>query len=471
MNRKIRLCILFLSVSALTAGVRAEVKLHATLGDNMVLQQQSIARIHGTAAPMTKVAVRCSWDDVRRTTLSGPGGEWSVDVPTPSASNTPCTITVKERNTVTLSNVMIGEVWLCSGQSNMEMPMRGFPSQPVEGSLGAIISAPKYKNLRLFTVGRKCADTPQRECDGVWQQTSTQNVALFSAIGYMFGRNLNETLDIPVGIIVSSYGGSKVESWMSGEVISRYDTADYVPASRADVPYRAPSTLYNGMIAPLQGISFRGVLWYQGESNRSTAHHYARMLTDMIRQWRDDLKNARLPFLVCQICPYESVDTLMGAKLMEAQFLVVRNLPHTGIVGTSDLGSRTYVHAPKKAEVAERAMALALAQVYGYEGIPLSGPTFSGVEYREGRAIVSFDHVERGLFPEKTNLDCFQIAGRDRIFHPAEAVVSQDRKQVIVSSVKVADPVAVRFAFTSWHKTNLYNTEGLPAYPFRTDNW
>ena len=452
--------------------LRAEVKFHPTLGDHMVLQQRSEATIHGSASPRSEIGVTCSWDGLVRKTRADGNGFWSVTVLTPAATAEPQTVTASGDGTATLEDVLIGEVWLCSGQSNMEMPMRGFPSQPTDGSLAEIMSSPRYRHLRLYTVGRKPADAPQASCSGEWKTCTPESVAAFSAVGYLFGKQLNETLGIPVGIVVSCYGGSNVEAWMSPATLAKYTPGrDYIPAEKADMPHRAPSTLYNGMLTPLLKMNFKGVVWYQGESNRSRAHIYARLLTDMIGLWRSEWNRPDMPFIICQICPYASREELAGALIMEAQQQVVRTVPGCSLVGTSDIGSPNFIHAPLKAPVARRAAAAALAGTYGLKGIPASGPLFRSVEFENGKALVSFDHTGLGLSPEKTDLDCFELAGEDRVFHPAKARVHKDRKRVVVSSEAVPAPVAVRFAFHSWHKTNLYNTEGLPAAPFRSDNW
>lgn len=454
----------------LCATSQAEVRLHTTFGSHMVLQQRSALVLHGTATPARSVEVRCSWLPDGLAATAAADGTWRIALDTPEASFEPQWIEVRETNTIRLDDVLIGEVWLCSGQSNMEMPMRGFPSQPVEGAAAEIAAAMKYGGLRLFTVGRACAETPQRECTGFWSRATPGQVARFSAVAYLFGRRLTEALDVPVGLIVSSYGGSRIESWMDAETIARFDPEDYI--AHADKPYRDPCKLYNGMIEPLTGYPVRGVVWLQGESNRRNAHVYAPMLRELMALWRRKRSQPELPFIVCQIapCPYDGEGRLGGARLVEAQIEAVRADRNAWMVGTSDIGDERLIHYPDKNTVAERVFYSALVNVYGVEGLPVSGPTVSHVDYAEGRAIVHFDHAERGLNPLNAPLAGFELAGADGVFHPATARVGALRSTVEVSSAEVPAPCALRYAFADWHRIDLYNYAGLPAFPYRSDS-
>lgn len=450
--------------------LQAEVRLHPTFGSHMVLQSRRTVALHGSAAPGHRVSVRCSWERKSHTAVAAADGSWSIPVDTPEASFDPQWIEVREKNTVRLDDVLIGEVWLCSGQSNMEMPMRGFPSQPVEGAAAEIAASSKYKNLRLFTVGRACVETPQDTCEGSWSCATPEQVATFSAVAYLFGRRLTETLGIPVGLIVSSYGGSRIESWMDAGAMAQFDPKDYI--AHADKPYRDPCKLYNGMIAPLTGYPVRGVVWLQGESNRRNAHVYAPMLRELMALWRRKWSQPEMPFIVCQIapCPYHGEGELGGARLIEAQLRAVKEDGHAYMVGTSDIGDEHLIHYPKKDAVAERVFFSALVNVYGIKGLPASGPMVSSVDYAEGLAIVRFDHAERGLNPLKKELAGFELAGADGIYRPATAHVGTDRTTVEVSSPEVPAPCALRYAFTDWHRIDLYNHAGLPAFPYRSDS-
>lgn len=469
MRPKLLFSILFTILCTISQS-QAEARLHPTFGSHMVLQSRRTVALHGTAAPGHRVSIRCSWERKSHTAVAAADGSWSIPVDTPEASFDPQWIEVREKNTIRLDDVLIGEVWLCSGQSNMEMPMRGFPSQPVEGAAAEIAAAMKYKGLRLFTVGRACIETPQSTCEGTWSRATPEQVAKFSAVAYLFGRRLTETLDIPVGLIVSSYGGSRIESWMDAGTMAKFDPKDYI--APADKPYRDPCKLYNGMIAPLTGYPVRGVVWLQGESNHRNAHVYASMLHELMELWRRKWSQPEMPFIVCQIAPtaFHGESVLGRVRIMEAQSQAVKADSHAWMVGTSDLGDEHIVHYPKKDKTAERVFFSALVNVYGIEGLPSSGPTVIGVDYGEGRAIVRFDNAERGLHPLKKELAGFELAGADGIYRPATAHVGTDRTTVEVSSPEVPDPCAIRYAFTDWHRIDLYNHAGLPAFPYRSDS-
>ena len=459
---------LFIAASAFAG---AEVRLHPTIGNQMVIQQNSVFKVHGKAAPGEKVRVKCSWTKGALSTSAGADSLWSVSVNVPEGSFDTQWIEVKGENTIFLDDVLIGDVWLCSGQSNMEMPMRGFPSQPVSGSLSEILESGKYKSLRLFDVGHKCSYEPLSECSGEWMAPNPSNVPFFSAVAYMFGSRLSLSIDVPVGIIVSCYGGSRIESWLSKEVISGFAPEEYL--AKADKPYRDPCTLYNAMIVPVMDTPIKGVVWFQGESNRKDAEYYAMKLTAMMDLWRKGWSAPELPFIICQIAPipYHGQGELGAARLREAQYQAASADGHAYIVGVSDIGDEKFIHFPKKKEVAERVLASALVNVYGYEGLPASGPVFESVEYRDGKAIVRFKYAERGLIPSNKNIECFELAGQDGVYYPATATVGKkDRATVEVVSESVPETCNVRFAFSDWHCTNLYNCEGLPAIPFRTDH-
>lgn len=469
LTTRLSAAVLICIAASVTAG--AEVRLHSTIGNHMVIQQNSVMPVHGKASPGEKVKVSCSWNDGSWTAKAGPDSLWSVPVEVPSGSCETQWIEIKGENRIFLDDVLIGDVWLCSGQSNMEMPMRGFPSQPVEGSLPEILSSGRYRNLRLFDVKHNYSYEPLTECGGEWLRPDPSTVPFFSAVAYMFGSRLSESIDVPVGIIVSSYGGSRIESWLSKEVISSLGPDEYL--AKADKPYRDPYTLYNAMIVPISKVPVKGVVWFQGESNRRNAECYAKMLTEMMALWRKDWSSPAMPFIICQIAPgkYSGPGELGSARLREAQFKAASEDSNAYIVGTSDLGSLKFVHFPKKKTVAERVLASALVNVYGYQGIPGSGPVFDSVEYDGGKATVKFKFAERGLIPSDQEIQCFELAGKDGVYYPATARIGKhDRSTVEVTSDSVPEPCFVRFAFTDWHCINLYNCEGLPAIPFRTDN-
>lgn len=465
---------IFVFVLAVLAGIPgfSEVRFHSAFGDNMVLQQGSRTVVRGKAAPGEKLVFTCSWEKGKRTLAASSDSVWMTEVDVPEASFDPQWMLVRSKSgEARVDNILFGEVWLCSGQSNMEMPVRGFPSQPVNGSISEILASGKYRNLRLYDVEHRYSDTPLDECRAEWMLPLPENVAAFSAVAYVFGSRLSEALDVPVGIVLSSYGGSRVESWMDREALSVFSEDDYIAV--ADKPYRDPYKLYNAMIVPVSGIQVRGVVWLQGESNRRNAHVYCDMLKRMVSLWRKDRNDASLPFIVIQIapCPYNGEGELGAARLMEAQFRAVSEMENAYIVGTSDIGAERFIHFPEKVVLGERACVSALANVYGIAGFPKGNPYVTGVEYGEGKARVTFANAERGLVPTDREIQCFELAGSDGIYYPAAGKIDRNRRNcVIVTSEQVPEPVNVRFAFSNWHKVNLYSNEGLPAYPYRSDD-
>lgn len=469
MKRTLLICLLLILAPMAWAQPLA---FNSAFGDHMVLQRNASVKIYGTSKPGAEVtlSLQYPWGESNLKTRSTAEGTWCVEFHSPDASKQPTRITAQTKGeTAALNDVLFGDVWLCSGQSNMEMQMKGYRSQPIEGSLGRVATAGKHRLLRLYTVPRLTSDTLQYSSKGQWLECTPETVNQFSAIGYMFGAGLSETLDIPVGVIVSAFGGSRIEAWMTAESLQSYDTTEYLPAYKTTERHKTVGLLYKGMINPLLQTPLRGVIWYQGESNSSYFHSYSALLKEMVALWRAKWEQPDLPFLICQIAPYGRYrDSIVGAQFMEAQLDAVETGTNMVMVGTSDLGTELGIHPPKKVEIAERALILALSNVYGYQSLPLGGPTFQGVEYADGKALVSFHHAEMGLYPERTQIDHFEIAGADGIFHPARAEV-KDHNFVEVWSDGVPAPVHVRYAFSSWHTVNLYNTAGLPAYPFRTD--
>ncbi len=448
----------------------AAVRLHPLFTNHMVLQQQHDVPLQGTAAPHERMVVTCSWLAEPLTTRADGEGRWCLPIKTPKATFEPQTVVVKgAAEELRLDDVLIGEVWLCSGQSNMQMPLRGFPSQPTEGGLAAIASASKYKALRLFHVAATHAEEPQTTCKGEWAVSSPAAAATFTAVGFFFGSRLTEALDVPVGLISASYGGSRIESWMNEQTIARFDKRDYIP--KADKPYRDPVKLYNAMIAPIEGFPLAGVVWLQGESNRRNSHVYAEMLRAMMEQWRAGWQQPDLHFIICQLAPlpYNSIGKLGGARVQEAQWQVAREDKAASLVCLADIGDKKMVHFPKKEVVGERVFYAAMANRYHIEGIPASGPTLDKVTFEQGKAIVRFAHAERGLTPLNQPIECFELAGEDLQFHPAKAKIGKDRATVEVTCEAVPAPRYVRYAFANWYRTNLANNYGLPAVPFRTD--
>ena len=470
----------------LSLAALAEVRLPAFFADGMVLQQQSQVRLWGWCESSQggtagrKVTVQTSWDGLTYTATSGSDGRFEVTVQTPSAGG-PYEVTFSDGFQRRLRDVLIGEVWLCSGQSNMEMPMKGFKGQPVEGATEELLQCGDSL-LRLFTVGRAPRLTPQRDVAGHWQTARTESVRDFSATAYYFGRALRRQLGVPVGLVCTAYGGSACEAWMKAEWLKPFcapyrspktGTTVTLPAGSDDVSHRqqrCPTALYNGQLAPLVGYGMRGAIWYQGEDNVPRYDYYAELLRTMVEGWRSDWRQGDFPFYYCQIAPYDySLIDWHGSQLLrEQQMKAETMIANARMAVLMDGGLEYGIHPRKKREAGERLALLALSNTYGVRGLP-EFAAYSRVEFRGDTAVIAFDRSREWVYFEHgPRSDNFEVAGDDRVFHPAEAWTSRNR--VYVRSDKVARPVAVRYAWRDWTQGDLMH-DGLPVSSFRTDDW
>ena len=453
--------------------MQAKVVLPGIFGDNMVLQQQSEAQFWGKAAPGKKVTIRPSWSTQGITANVGKDGRWRAAVPTPEAGG-PYTIELSDGERLTLRDVLIGEVWLCSGQSNMEMPVHGFPNQPVEGSAEAIIRARAATPIRLCTVKRSTARTPQEECAAQWLKHTPEAVAGTSATAYYFARYLQSVLDVPVGVIVTCWGGTPVEAWMDRETMSgfkEFDLSFLDNPDQIDRPQYKPCGLYNGMIAPLVPYTVKGFLWYQGESNVGRYMDYAARLSDMVSLWRGLWGRDDLPFYYVEIAPFEYGNG-KSPYLREAQCRAQELIPNSGMICTNDLVEPyefCNVHPKNKRDVGYRLAFMALNKTYGMKEIACQSPQYESMEIRDGKAHVRFKYMDQG-FNRMADIRGFEICGADKVFYPADAVV-ENQFALVVSSEKVPEPVAVRYCFRDFQPGNLGDTRELPVVPFRTDDF
>lgn len=496
-------------VLALAAGACANVKLPSVIGDNMVLQQGMDVPLWGWEQPGQKVTVKGSWGGETRQTTADADGKWMVKIKPPAAGG-PYEIAVTGQDTVNLKNVLCGEVWVCSGQSNMEFAL----TQAANGE--AEIEAANYPHIHLFTVQKKVSQKPMKDCKGKWLECSPHTAWGFSAVGYFFGRELYKQLNVPIGLIHTSWGGTLAEAWTSKEylqmnrdfkpILERYkkalevypkaskrfreemkkfeQTAAKLKAEGKRVPRRprfqrpmgpdnqnSPSGLYNGMLAPIIPYGIAGVIWYQGESNASRAYQYRQLFPTMIKCWRDSWRQGDFPFLFVQLANFMKVvaepTESEWAELREAQLMTL-SLPRTGMAVIIDIGQADNIHPTNKQDVGKRLALWALAKTYGKD-IVYSGPIYSSMDIKDNRIILHFKHTGGGLKAKDGPLKGFAIAGADRKFVWADAKIEGDT--VVVSSDKVKEPVAVRYAWANNPVCNLYNAEGLPASPFRTDIW
>jgi len=494
-----------------SAGVFAAVRLPAVISDNMVLQQGEKAPIWGWAKPGEIVAVRlagqmkyakadasCKWR-VRLDEMKAVPGQGGM------------LMTVGGENTIEVKNVLVGEVWFCSGQSNMQMAMSKTDGCPYGGVIDAEkeIAAAKYPNIRFFTVEQKVADKPMTDCNGVWVQCSPETVKGFSAAAYFFGRELHRELNVPIGLIHSSWGSTTAEAWMSEkalksdpefesiftkftEDLAKYPDAKKLydenmkewesPAAKAEAEGKKPpekpveprgaasknrpSGLYNGMVAPIMPYAIRGVIWYQGEANRKFAKQYRKLFPALIANWRSDWRQGDFPFYYVQIAPFKYNETTpVAAEVREAQ-LMSMGVKNVGMAVSADIGDANSIHPKNKQEIGRRLSLWAMAKTYGKK-VEYCGPIYKSMKTKGDKIVLDFDYADGGLVCKGEKLKGFTISGKDGKFFDAEAEISGDN--VAVWSRSVSGPTAVRYGWENCPVCSLFNKAGLPASPFRTD--
>jgi len=453
----------------------AKVKLVSIFSDHMVLQQQSNVALWGWAKPSSIVKIVTSWNKVGYTAKVDKAGKWKVKVATPKAGG-PYQISFNDGELLTLNDVLIGEVWFCGGQSNMEMPMKGYKSQPITGSNEVILKSAN-KHIRLYTVPRSSVTERQEDSKpSAWKVAGPESVADFSATGYYFGSRLAEMLDVPIGLINDSYGGSSVEAWMSPEVLTAFPEVK-VPTKTDSIKSvnQTPTTLYNGMAYPVIGYGIRGVIWYQGESNCARSARYLDLFPAMVSQWRKEWGMGEFPFYYAQIAPYlynrgdDNDAALNSAFLRDSQRKAVTKIPNSGMAVLMDIGEERSIHPANKKDVGSRLAYLALAKTYGIKGFGAESPTYESIATDKDKVVVKFSNTPNGLTSFGKELSLFEVAGADRKFYPAKAVINGS--SVTVSSADVKEPVAVRYAFKNFVVGDLFGNDGLPVSSFRTDEW
>lgn len=447
----------FLSISI---ACFADVTLPGIFSDNMVLQRNSAVRFYGWAKTGEDVLVSAGWLSQPLKATADPQGTWLIVINTPGAGG-PYDISIKGHNEILIKNVMIGEVWLCSGQSNMEWK----PSSGITGK-DAEIAAAKFPGIRFFSVNHSTSLYPQDHVSGRWVECTPETMADFSAIGYFFGRKLHTELGMPVGIINSSWGGTPAEAWMPEKVISSDPVLSSAAAIHKPVPWGPvePGRIFNSMINPLTGFTIAGALWYQGEANTDNGQYYKDILVALIKAWRTQW-GYEFPFYYAQIAPWKYGRPFEGAVVRDAQRRVL-SLPNTAMVVTSDIGDTVDIHPKNKLDVGLRFAHLALNRVYGKGNGSDSGPLFREFRIEKDKVIVYFDNSE-GLSAPKGKPSLFEVAGSDGIFRPASAVIKGNT--VIVQSAKVKEPLKVRFAWGNTATPDLFNGAGLPASCFTTE--
>lgn len=496
------------SAALLVPQLHADVKLPAIISDHMVLQQDTPANVWGWADPGERVTVKFA--DKSAETVTAPDGKWSAKLSGLKAGMTG-ELQIAGKNSLTVKDVLVGEVWVCSGQSNMEWIVRNALNPQEEAA------AANFPQIRMFTVQKASKLEPQKDCLGRWDVCSPQTVSSFSAVGYFFGRKLNQTLQQPIGLIHTSWGGTPAEFWTPEPVLGAdpdfkpifttweqkktnypkakadYDAAmekwrEEEKAAKAEgkeVPrpprapqggdaFGAPACLYNAMIEPLVPYTVRGAIWYQGEANAGNGKLYQKLFPTMIQSWRKAW-GIEMPFLFVQlanfnargVAPTGNPEDSQWAELREAQAMTLE-LPRTGMAVAIDIGEATDIHPKNKQEVGRRLALIAEATVY-FKDQEYSGPLFSGAQMEDGKVRLSFRHSEGLKASDGGKLKGFAIAGADKKWVWGDATIEGDH--VVISNSQVTEPVAVRYNWADNPSGNLVNGTGLPASPFRSDEW
>lgn len=463
---------LLTALFAAATTISAKVVLPKIFASGMVMQQQTDANLWGEAKADATVKIATSWNKKTVSVKAGNDGKWAAKIQTPAAGG-PYSITFNDGEKTVIDNILVGELWICSGQSNMEMPMKGFKNQPVENAVEDILHSGDSK-MRLFTVKRTSLFQPATDVVGEWKEASPEAVRNFSATAYYFGRELRRMLNVPVGLIVTSWGGSSCEAWMNRDWLKAFPQIE-LPASQETIKSknRTATVLYNGMLRPLIGVSMRGVIWYQGEENVSRSGYYADLFSRMIKGWREEWKEGDFPFYYCQIAPYDYNIIGWGqynsAFLREQQAKAEKMNKNVGMACLMDAGLEYGIHPRKKQLAGMRLALLALDKTYGIKGITSETARYKDVEFKGDTAVITFERAGMWVYGKdglKSNL--FEVAGEDRVFHPAKAWI--ERSKLYVKCDEVKKPVAVRYAFKDWADGDLF-CDGLPVSSFRTDNW
>ena len=475
-----------MAVAALAPSAQAKVRLPHLIGDNMVIQQQTDVRLWGWDKPGKTVTATTSWSDQRVTVTTGKDGRWLLKVKSPKASFEPLSITFDDGEKTTINNVLSGEVWVCAGQSNMEMPVKGFGQCPVDGYNYHVIDAANSKGVRSVKIPSIMRATPQEDAQCEWRLCSPKTVGDFSATGYFFARLVSRTLGIPVGIIEANKGGSRVESWLTKENLEKYtsDPTDSVEICKKWAKYDYHRSLLwgNGTFNPILNYTVKGILFYQGCSNvGDPGNQYSERLKLLVQQWRQQFALGEIPFYFVQIAPYGSGDPNgdWNARLQEQQWRASQIIPNSSLVCTNDLVypyEASQIHPAQKQPVGERLAFTALNRDYGMESIGYKSSSFKDMTIQNDTVFI---HTQDNYWCDAPfeDIQGFEVAGEDKVFHPAKAQHFWREgggywdEAIIITSPAVKKPVAVRYCFRNFQLGNVKNGAGLPLFPFRTDSW
>ena len=471
---------------ALAMGAQAKVTLPYCMSDNMVLQQNTEARLWGKSTAK-KVTVTTSWNNAKYEANVSKNGDFIVKVKTPDASYTPYTITFNDGDVVTLKNVLMGEVWVCAGQSNMEMPVKGFGNCPVEGYNEEVVNANQYKGVHYVKIPSVMRVKPQWNSEPTeWKEVSPQTVGEASATGYFFAQVINKALDVPVGLIMANKGGSRVESWLTKENLEKYTQeptdSDGIVKFKPQWDYHRAMLWGNGTFNPILNYTVKGILYYQGCSNvGDPGNQYSERMKLLVDQWRQQFGLGEIPFYFVEIAPYhyDNVNADNGARLREQQFRASQIIPNSGLVCTNDLVypyEPTQIHPCQKKPVGQRLAYLALNKTYGMTTVGCESMSYKDMKITDDFIDIHLNNT-LGAINRFIDIEGFELAGEDKVFHPAKASHFWQPgggywdETIRLSSPEVPHPVAIRYCFKNFQIGNLKNAAGLPLFPFRTDNW
>lgn len=468
-----------MALAAFATTVGARVRLPHLLGDGMIVQQQTDVRLWGWDKPGTTVKATTSWSDQTATAKTDKNGRWILTVRTPKAGYTPLSITFDDGDgTTTLKDVLAGEVWVCAGQSNMEMPLRGFDNCPVEDYNNEVVNAAQYKGIHYVKIPSVMSMQPLDDANCQWQTISPTTVGDCSATGYFFAQTVNRALDIPVGLILANKGGTRVESWLDADNLKKYtdeslDSMTNVKKYPGD--YLRPLVWGYGTFSPILNFTVKGILFYQGCSNvGAPGDQYSQRLKLLVEQWRRDFKLGQIPFYFVQIAPYYNGDVngTAGPLLREQQLKASKIIPNSDIVCTEDLVypyETQQIHPTMKKPVGQRLAYIALHHDYGMTSLMCESPQFKEMTISNDTCFVRLTNDYRAI-SRYEDIQGFEVAGADKVFHPAKAFYDWN-KGLCITSPEVKAPVAVRYCFHNFQLGNVANGGGLPLFPFRTDNW
>ena len=464
------LCAALLLLGAGAGQITAQpiLRLPSIIGDHMVLQENSNVKIWGWAEPNKEVLIIPSWSQDTVRTKSTGDTKWLASIQTPAADNRTYTLTVQtQQRKIEVKDILVGQVWLCGGQSNMNYSAaQGITDMQEE------LQKPMNPTIRLFTVTRNSSPWYQEECEGKWQVCNTKSALWFSAVGYFFGKTLSEALSQPVGLINASWGGSPVETWTPASSMSKETALKgmWTKNRKSKSPYNYTiGSMYNAMIHPITNFALAGIVWYQGEANVGHTS-YADAFSLLIDSWRTRF-GRDLPFYFVQIAPYKYKHPNSGAEIREQQARVAASKDRTGMVVVSDLVENVGdIHPRRKQEVGRRLANWALAETYGKPGSKYRHATFASITVKGQKAIIAFNNAEGGIVSDGNPAEALEICDASMVFRPARAMIDQKDGSLIVWNDAVRKPVAVRYMFSNEGIGNLKDTAGLPVAPFRTDS-